>query len=757
MPELARPRGQHKVFLGMAVGVGKTFRMLQEAQFVSAEGRDVAIGLLETHGRPETAAVATGLELIPRRLVPVDGAVIEEMDLSAILRRAPQVCLIDELAHTNAPGLEHDQRYQDVEDVLTAGINVFSTVNVQHLQSVSERIAEKTVIVIRETIPDRVIDEADEVVVVDLTPEALQARIIDGKVFPAGSVPVALERFFTKDNLDVLREMALLQVVEEVEAHRLTAEILNEQDRLITNLPAERAHRFLGLIKPDRSANRIIRRAWTIAERLGGELDLLWVASPDHAADAGTNRRIAELRRLAAVFGAHMIVETDRSIAQAVSVAPCCGSPSSRNWRPASRPSTSAASSRNVANKFLLDGFFSVERTWRNICAVRNVSDFKTVTSYRLIGKDQYEQVAPGGELKHGTLGNETYTNKADTYGLMLSIDRRDIINDDLGAITTVPRKLGRGSGLKINDVFWATFLNNSAFFTAGNKNYLTGADTVAGDRRADRRPRWPSWTRCDSDGKPIGIMPAILLVPTALSAMGTQLFKSLEIRDTTASTKYPIANPHQGKFRVGGQPLPGQQPLHGQLQQGLVSAGRSERPAGDRGGVPQRPGVAHDRDGRGRLHGPGHPDARLPRFRRRPARYPRRREEQGRGVMKAFGAEWAVCLSIPLEHKRNIFHGNCNLRDGRRYRRLYPDRRRGRGRCRGARRSGGRGPHADRRQRARLAGGRRRVRFPQGHRGRLGHRRRHEGLLGCDQQAGDGHGQHEQVSRQDDQGRGRW
>ena len=319
MPELARPHGAHKVFLGMAVGVGKTYRMLQEAQSVSAEGGDVAIGLLETHGRAETAAAATGLELIPRRLVPVHGAVIEEMDLPAILRRVPHVCLIDELAHTNPPGLEHDQRYQDVEDVLAAGINVFSTVNVQHLQSVSERIAEKTAIVILETIPDRVIDEADEVVVVDLTPEALQARIIDGKVFPAGSVPAALGRFFTKDNLDVLREMALLQVVEEVEAHRLAAELLNDQDRLITNLPPERAHRFLGLIKPDPSANRIIRRAWTIAERLGGELDLLWVASPGHAGDPEMNRRVAELRRLAAVFGAHMIVESDRSVAQAVS------------------------------------------------------------------------------------------------------------------------------------------------------------------------------------------------------------------------------------------------------------------------------------------------------------------------------------------------------------------------------------------------------------------------------------------------------
>lgn len=204
----------------------------------------------------------------------------------------------------------------------------------------------------------------------------------------------------------------------------------------------------------------------------------------------------------------------------------------------------------NVANKFLLEGFFSVERTWRNICAVRNVSDFKTVTSYRLIGKDQYELVAPGGELKHGTLGNEQYSNKADTYGLVLSIDRRDMINDDLSAITTVPRKLGRGSGLKINDVFWTTFLANSAFFTVGNNNYLTGADTALSiDGLTKAEVAFLDQT--DSDGKPIGIMPAIALVPTALSAVGSQLYKSLELRDTTANTKFPVSNPHQGKFRV--------------------------------------------------------------------------------------------------------------------------------------------------------------------------------------------------------------
>ena len=204
----------------------------------------------------------------------------------------------------------------------------------------------------------------------------------------------------------------------------------------------------------------------------------------------------------------------------------------------------------NVANKFLLEGFFSVERTWRNITAVRNVSDFKTVTSYRLVGKEQYEQVAPGGTLKHGTLGEEKYENKANTYGLMLTIDREDIINDDLNAITTVPRKLGRGSGLKINDVFWSVFLNNATFFTSGNKNYITGADTalsIDGLTRAEVA----FMEQVDTDGKPIGVMPAIMLVPPSLSAIGSQLFKSMELRDTTSSTKYPVANPHQGKFRV--------------------------------------------------------------------------------------------------------------------------------------------------------------------------------------------------------------
>jgi hypothetical protein len=205
----------------------------------------------------------------------------------------------------------------------------------------------------------------------------------------------------------------------------------------------------------------------------------------------------------------------------------------------------------NLANKFLLLGFFSVERIWRNICAVRNVRDFKTITSYRLIGADQYQPIGRGGEIKSGTLGNETYTNKADTMALLLSIDRRDIINDDLGAITTVPRKLGRGSGLAINDVFWRIFLNNAAFFAAGNNNYLSGAGSVlsingltAAETAFDNQ--------VDAEGKPIGIAPTIILVPTALNAIGTQIFKATELRDnTTNKSGYPTANPHQGKYQV--------------------------------------------------------------------------------------------------------------------------------------------------------------------------------------------------------------
>jgi len=202
----------------------------------------------------------------------------------------------------------------------------------------------------------------------------------------------------------------------------------------------------------------------------------------------------------------------------------------------------------NIANKFLLEGFFSTEQVWNRVAAIGSVKDFKPKTNYRLIGNDQYELVQPGGTIKHGTLGNEKFTNQAQTYAKLLALDRQALMNDDLGALGTLPRKLGRGSGLKINDVFWTTFLADGSFFIAANANYLTGADTVLGiDGLTKAETAFMDQT--DSDGKPIGVMPALMLVPTPLSAMGAQLYKSTEIRDTTASNKYPVANPHAGKF----------------------------------------------------------------------------------------------------------------------------------------------------------------------------------------------------------------
>ena len=203
-----------------------------------------------------------------------------------------------------------------------------------------------------------------------------------------------------------------------------------------------------------------------------------------------------------------------------------------------------------TANKMLLEGFTAVERAWRNICAVRAVRDFKTVTSYRLTGSDQYQKVTPAGEIKHGNLGEESFTNKAETYGLLLAITRQDIINDDLGAISTVPRKLGRGAALKLNDVFWGTFLNNAAFFTAAKKNYWDGAATALGvDGLSALETAFV--TMVDADGQPLGVNPAILLVPPGLSAIAQQLFKGSEIRDTTSSKQYLVMNPHAGKYRV--------------------------------------------------------------------------------------------------------------------------------------------------------------------------------------------------------------
>jgi two-component system sensor histidine kinase KdpD len=307
MPDV--PRGRHKIFLGMVAGVGKTFRMLQEGRAEAEAGRDVVIGYLEPHGRVETVAQATGLEVVPRRRIEYRGTALEEMSLPGILARAPELCLVDELAHTNAPGVENTKRFADVEDILDGGIDVFSTVNVQHLESLNDQVTELTGARVRETLPDRILASADEVVLIDLTPEALIQRLREGRIYAPERVEGALNNFFKIENLQALRELALRQVAEEVEHKRLIKEIVGSRDDLGADATQAVGERLLALVKPRPQSQRLVRRAWRSAQRLGAQLDLLWVKPDDREPSDEEAEQVAALRRLAAVLGAHFVVE----------------------------------------------------------------------------------------------------------------------------------------------------------------------------------------------------------------------------------------------------------------------------------------------------------------------------------------------------------------------------------------------------------------------------------------------------------------
>jgi len=315
-------RGHYTIFLGMAAGVGKTYRMLREGVAEAEAGRDVVIGYLEDHGRAETAAQADGLEVVPRRQVEYRGTAIEEMDLPALLARAPELALIDELAHTNAPDVEHAKRYEDIDDVLDAGIDVFSTVNVQHLESLNDQVMELTGVRMRETVPDSVLGDADEVVIVDLTPEALIERLQAGKVYPAPRIPAALNGFFKVENLAALREVALRQVAEEVESKRLVREstgVGTREDRLRGGAAAQAVgERLLALVTPQPGSQRIVRRAWRSAQRLGAELDLLYVGERGRPPGEDEAAQLDALRRLATMLGAHLLMETGDDVVDVV-------------------------------------------------------------------------------------------------------------------------------------------------------------------------------------------------------------------------------------------------------------------------------------------------------------------------------------------------------------------------------------------------------------------------------------------------------
>jgi two-component system, OmpR family, sensor histidine kinase KdpD len=312
-------RGRLKVFLGMAAGVGKTFRMLIEGRVELEAGRDVVVGLLETHGRAETAQLAEGLPILPRVRMTYRQTMIEEMDLRAIVVREPEICLIDELAHTNAPGSEHAKRYEDVEEILAAGIDVLSTLNIQHLESLNDHITELSGIRVRETIPDAILGRADEVVLIDLTPEALLDRLRAGKVYPSERIDAALNNFFRLENLAALREVALRQVAEEVGAKRLTTELVgSREESLAADAPQAVGERLLALVEPYPGTQRLVRRAWRSAHRLGAELDLLWVRKPGQRLTAENERSLSALRQLASVLGAKMFEEESDDVAAAV-------------------------------------------------------------------------------------------------------------------------------------------------------------------------------------------------------------------------------------------------------------------------------------------------------------------------------------------------------------------------------------------------------------------------------------------------------
>src|SRR3954449_1827534 len=253
-------RGRLKVYLGSAAGVGKTFAMLREGRRLKTQGVDAAIGFVETHGRAETAEQIDDLEVIPPRQIEYRGVTLREMDLDAILARRPTICLVDELAHTNAPGSRHPKRYQDVEELLRAGIHVITTVNVQHLESLYDQVERATGVKVKERLPDSVVAEADQIVNIDISAEDLLERLRAGKVYPPERAERALEHFFTPANLTRLREIALTEIAHLIDRRTRRAEA--DQG------PASATDRVMvGLSSLSPNAPALLRKASRLADR----------------------------------------------------------------------------------------------------------------------------------------------------------------------------------------------------------------------------------------------------------------------------------------------------------------------------------------------------------------------------------------------------------------------------------------------------------------------------------------------------------
>lgn len=306
-------RGRLKIYLGYAAGVGKTYQMLLEARRLKADGIDAAAGLVETHGRPETEALLAGLEIIPRRKTTHRGIEIEEMDLDAVLARRPSVALVDELAHTNVPGSRNAKRYQDVEEILAAGIHVISTLNVQHLESLYETVERATGVKVRERIPDRVVAEADQLVNVDITTEDLRRRLQEGKVYTRERIETALDHFFRPTNLEQLRELTLRELAAQIDSRR--------RDPLAEEIPSSPDQVMVCLSSRGPNSEALLR----YASRLAGRLNRNWYAvyvqtskeSPT-VIDAETQRILSNTLTLAQQLGAAVFTYRGEDIVKTI-------------------------------------------------------------------------------------------------------------------------------------------------------------------------------------------------------------------------------------------------------------------------------------------------------------------------------------------------------------------------------------------------------------------------------------------------------
>src|SRR3954464_4648930 len=311
----AQQRGRLKVYLGFAPGVGKTYEMLQEGQRLKRQGVDVVIGIVETHGRAETAALLGDLEVIPQRQLEYRGVTLREMDADAILARRPTVCLVDELAHSNAPGSRHPKRYQDVADLLRAGIHVITTVNVQHLESLYDEVERITGVKVKERLPDSVLGEADQIVNVDLSAEDLLERMKAGKVSPPERAERAMENFFTPGNLTRLREITLSEMAHLIDRRTRRA----EADRA----PSSAAERVMvGLSSRSPNAPALLRKAARLADRFNAPWYAVYIQTPAEdltKTDAATQRILGKNLELAQQLGGIPMTFRGRDVASTIS------------------------------------------------------------------------------------------------------------------------------------------------------------------------------------------------------------------------------------------------------------------------------------------------------------------------------------------------------------------------------------------------------------------------------------------------------